>query len=93
MLKILIAAVVLVGICFIGLGFNIFFRKDGKFPETEIETNREMKKLGIRCAKEEEMRLWSKKHGGKKPECSDLGCNACSGCGVKPEGEGNRNQI
>lgn len=52
MLIITVAAVVL-GLCFLGLGFNIFFRKNGKFPETEIGQNREMKKRGIRCAKEE----------------------------------------
>ena len=81
-MEILIAAILLVGLCVVGLGVNIFFRKGGKFPETEISSNKEMKKLGIRCAKEEEMRLWSKKHGGRKPDCSDLGCSDCAGCGL-----------
>ena len=48
---ILLVAVVLIAISFIGLGVNIFFRKDGKFPETEIGQNKEMKKLGITCVK------------------------------------------
>ncbi|MGN0191056.1 MAG: hypothetical protein ACI39U_05310 [Candidatus Cryptobacteroides sp.] len=85
MWKLFIAVLVLVALCFIGLGFNIIFRKDGKFPETEISSNKQMKKLGIRCAKEEEMRLWSKKNGGRKPECSDLGCTDCAGCGLHKE--------
>ena len=43
-MKIFIAALLLVGLCIIGLCFNIIFRKDGKFPETEIENNKEMRK-------------------------------------------------
>ena len=54
MMEIFFAALVLVGLCVIGLCFNIIFRKDGKFPETEIENNREMRKRGIKCAKEDE---------------------------------------
>ena len=82
MWQLFLVVLAVVALCFMGLGFNIFFRKGGKFPETEISSNKEMKKLGIRCAKEEEMRLWSKKHGGRKPECSDLGCSDCAGCGL-----------
>ena len=43
-MEIFVAALILVGLCVIGLGFNIIFRKNGKFPETEIETTR-------RCAR------------------------------------------
>ncbi len=81
-MKIFIAAVIFIGLCVIGLCFNIIFRKDGKFPETEISSNREMRKLGIRCAKEDELRLWGKKNGKKHPTCADLGCGDCAGCGV-----------
>ena len=52
-MKIFIATLILVAFCFIGLGFNIVFRKNGKFPETEISNNKNMKKLGIKCAKED----------------------------------------
>ena len=55
MLRVLVAAIVFVGLCVLGLGFNIFFRKGGKFPDTDISTNPNMKKLGIKCAKEEEL--------------------------------------
>lgn len=81
-MKIFIAAVIFIGLCVIGLCFNIIFRKDGKFPETEISSNKEMRKLGIRCAKEDELRLWGKKNGKKNPTCSDLGCADCAGCNV-----------
>lgn len=81
-MEIFIAALLLVGISVIGLCFNIIFRKDGKFPDTEISHNPAMKKLGIKCAKEEELRLWGKKHGRNYPSCSDLGCSDCAGCGL-----------
>ena len=60
-MAVFIAAIILIGLCVFGLCFNIIFRKDGKFPETEIERNKELRKRGITCAKEEEMKLWGKK--------------------------------
>ena len=76
-MKIFLAALTLVGLCIFGLCFNIIFRKDGKFPETEIENNREMRKRGIKCAKEEEMRLWGPKGPDGMPECAEGGCGSC----------------
>ena len=73
-MKLLLFAIFLVGLCVIGLCFNIIFRKDGKFPETEIENNREMRKRGIQCAKMEEKKLWGKKVKKNSGECnSDCG--------------------
>ncbi len=80
-MEIFIAALILVSLCIIGLGVNIFFRKDGKFPETEIENNIQMRKRGIRCAKEEEMRIWGRKNGKDNSSCSESSCSDCSaGC-------------
>ena len=76
-MKVFLAALLLVGLCVVGLCFNIIFRKDGKFPETEIEINREMRKRGIKCAKEDEIKLWGKKGPDGKPECSEGGCSSC----------------
>lgn len=91
-MKIFIAALLLVGLSIIGLCFNIIFRKNGRFPETEISSNKEMRKLGIRCAKEDELRLWGSRHGKKHPTCSDLGCGDCSGCGIASEGKNTEEQ-
>ena len=41
---------ILLGIALIGLGISILIKKNGKFPETHIGKNREMKKRGIYCA-------------------------------------------
>ena len=81
-MEIFIAALLLVGISVIGLCFNIIFRKNGRFPDTEISSNPAMRKLGIRCAKEEELRLWGRKNGKRNPSCGDIGCGDCAGCGI-----------
>ena len=78
-MEIFFAALVLIGLCVFGLCFNIIFRKDGKFPETEIENNKEMRKRGIKCAKEDEIKLWGKKNpdGSPASSCDDAGCASC----------------
>ena len=76
-MKILLASLVLIGLCVAGLCFNIIFRKDGKFPETEIENNKEMRKRGIKCAKEDEIKMWGKKKKDGTPECTESGCASC----------------
>jgi len=80
MLKLILAAAVLVGLSVFGMCFNIIFRKNGEFPETEVSRNKEMKKLGIRCAKEEEMKIWGRKRK-EKPTCSgEEECSDCASC-------------
>jgi rRNA maturation endonuclease Nob1 len=51
MLEVFLVSVVLVLIAVSILGFKLLFIKDGKFPETEIGHNKEMRKRGIYCAK------------------------------------------
>ena len=77
-MEIFIAALTLVGLCVFGLCFNIIFRKNGKFPETEIENNKEMRKRGIKCAKEEEIKIWGRKDADGNPSsCGEGGCGSC----------------
>lgn len=79
-MEILFAAIILIALSIFGLCFNIIFRKNGKFPETEIERNTEMRKRGIKCAKEEELQLWGRRNG-KDAGCSDISCSDCgAGC-------------
>lgn len=72
----LIVAIILL-ICFAAMAIKIWAGKDGKFIETEIGRNENMQKLGIKCAKQEEMELLSKLYN-KKPDCSN-----CDGCFLK----------
>jgi hypothetical protein len=84
-LNLLILSVILVAIAFIGLGFNIFFKKNGKFPETGVGHNPEMRKRGLTCAKTEELRQFqlqkgivNAKNGVSDPTSFTGGCAGCS---------------
>jgi hypothetical protein len=59
-MKTILFSVALISIAFIGMGISIFFRKGGKFPETEIGHNKYMKRLGITCVKCEESKKMKK---------------------------------
>ena len=79
-MEVLLAAVILVGLCVFGLCFNIIFRKNGKFPETDVGSNREMRKRGIKCAKEDEIRMWGKQNKKPREDCGDIDCSTCGEC-------------
>jgi hypothetical protein len=66
-MEVILIAIVLVGISFLALGINIFFRRDGKFPETEVGKNRKMRELGIVCTKCEEHRKYRNAKNKNKP--------------------------
>ena len=51
-MKTLLAAIIFVGVAVLLLGVNIFFFHR-PFPDGEISTNPEMRKQGIKCAKQE----------------------------------------
>ena len=78
-MKVFLAAVVFVGLAVLLLGVNIFFFRR-PFPDGEISTNPEMRKRGIRCAKEEELELLSRR-GGKKI-CDGNYSDACASCNL-----------
>lgn len=59
-MEIVLLSVGLVGIAFLALGVNVFFRKDGQFPETEVGKNKHMRELGIFCTKCEEGKSYRK---------------------------------
>ncbi len=65
-MEVILLAVSLVAIAFLAIGFNIFFRKGGKFPETEVGRNKQMKDLGITCAKCDEISAWHKTQKRRK---------------------------
>jgi hypothetical protein len=72
---------VVLGLCFLGLGVGIFFSRKGKFPETEVGNNPEMRKRGIKCAKQEEVELWQGKNGDDASSC--VGCGLMDACEKK----------
>ncbi len=64
-MKIFLIAVILIAIAFVALGISIFFRRNGKFPETEIGKNKKMRELGIYCIKCEERKDWNRRKKNK----------------------------
>jgi flagellar basal body-associated protein FliL len=58
LLTVFIITIVLVALAFAGLGLNILFRKNGKFPQTEVGSNKNMKNRGITCTKQDELKVF-----------------------------------
>lgn len=75
-LQLILICVAVLTICIAGMAINIIVKKNGKFPDGEIGSNPNMQKLGLQCAKQEEMMLWkkSKLNDSSLPE----GCYSCS---------------
>ncbi|MCX6223235.1 MAG: hypothetical protein NTV01_00525 [Bacteroidia bacterium] len=67
LLTLFLITIVLVALAFAGLGFSIFFRKNGKFPQTEVGNNKNMKNLGITCTKQDEMKIFREEKRSGKP--------------------------
>ena len=67
----LIIAIILVGLSMLGLAITMVIKKGGKFPDTHVGHNKEMKKRGVSCAMNEKMGCEGEKN---RPECSS--CHA-----------------
>jgi len=87
LLTVFLITIVLVALSFAGLGLNILFRKNGKFPQTEVGSNKNMKNLGITCTKQDEMKAYRQEkrkiklgQAATQPPVRDCGLG-CS-CGV-----------
>lgn len=76
-LIILAVAVVVLLVVIAGMSISIWIKKDGKFPETEISRNKAMKKLGLKCAKQEEIEMLNKERRKKK---YNFDCGDCEEC-------------
>lgn len=82
MLKTLLAAILLVGAGVFAMCFNIVFRKK-EFPNSDVGSNENMRRMGIRCMKEIDAEIFA----GRKKEkggavCTGTYSDACSGCGL-----------
>jgi len=50
--KLLIISIVLLAISSLFFGVRMLLKKDGRFPETHVSRNKEMRKRGISCAQD-----------------------------------------
>jgi len=89
LVKLIILSIGLVALAILGLGFSIFFRKNGKFPETGVGHNPEMRKLGLNCARAEELKRFKlqKDINSAKSQPADALMNSggCAGCSCTPD--------
>ena len=76
-MKVFLLTLAVVGLCVIGLCFNIIFRKK-EFPKYDVGSNEEMRKRGIRCFKDVDAELHQKHCDGNFSE-------ACKDCALRPE--------
>lgn len=82
-MKTFLIVLFILGLCVIGLGFNIFFLKKD-FPAFDVGSNEEMRKRGIRCFKDEDAALHSNKH------CTGDFTEACKECKLYESGSNSR---
>ncbi len=80
LVAVIIVFAIVLALCMAGLGISMLLRKNGKFPETEVGSNKNMRKLGITCAKQDEMRKWKK--AKRKTTTKEHDCANCEGCGL-----------
>jgi hypothetical protein len=59
---------VLTALIFLMFSVRVIFHRSHKFPETSAGHNRELRKRGITCPRQEETKCWPNK--GKSPGCS-----------------------
>ena len=72
-------SILLVGFFFVGMSLTQIFK--GHDIDSEIATNKNMQKLGIKCAAQE-----SREDTGT--DCADIGCHGnCSSCDIAHEAE------
>jgi hypothetical protein len=73
LLKLLIFSVVLVAIALAGMAITILVKPKGRFPDTHVGHNKEMRKRGITCAQNSDM------------GCKPVDSGACCGCAMGQE--------
>jgi hypothetical protein len=74
-IKLMLPAIAIMAAVFIFLGIRMLIQKNGKFPETEISKNKEMRKLGIHCARVDEIKC---RREVEKSLKNGTGCAGCS---------------
>jgi hypothetical protein len=69
MIKVIIFSFILLGIAFLGLAFRALFVRGGRFPQTSIGKNKQMRELGITCVKHDELNCYKGEGGSAGCGC------------------------
>jgi len=84
-MKVFLLSLALLALGVFFLCFNIVFRNK-PFPDGEISRNKEMRKRGIICANEEEIRLHGRRKKSASGKCDPAACSECvAGCSIREE--------
>jgi hypothetical protein len=75
-MKTLLAAILFLGICILAMCVGIIVK--GRFPETEVSRNEEMRKRGIKCMHELEQEML--RNARKNADCTTCS-DSCQDCG------------
>lgn len=81
-MKVFLAALLLLALAVIGMCANILLKKDGQFPQTDVGSNENMRRLGIKCMKEEEDEIFAVRKKSDKEACSGEYTEACRSCAL-----------
>ena len=73
LLKLILLSVVLVALALAGMAITILVKPKGKFPETHVGHNKEMRKRGITCAQSTDT------------GCNPIGGSGCCGSFVEED--------
>jgi hypothetical protein len=71
-IKLLILSLLLLSVAAVGFGIRMLLTARGRFPETHVSKNPEMRKRGITCAQETDT--------GCHPMDGYAGCSSCKSC-------------
>jgi len=71
LVKLLIISSVMVAAAFVFLGIRILLRENGRFPETHVGHNREMRKRGIKCAQSTDTGCNPERYSEECPACGE----------------------
>jgi len=77
-MKVFVAAIVLVGLCVLGMCIGIFFHRE--FPKGDIDDNPELRSRGIECYRYEDERQRKEAPLGQRTACSGEYSSSCKGC-------------
>ena len=69
---------VILGLCIVGLGIQIFWGKKKRFPQYEVGENEEMQKRGIYCMNQLQQMIDREIIEGKKAALSHDDCEGCA---------------
>ena len=69
---------VILGLCIVGLGIQIFWGKKKRFPQYEVGENEEMQKRGIYCMNQLQQMIDREIIEGKKASLSPDDCDGCA---------------